>query len=357
MEHMIKNQNITYYAKNIDVPEQCILVCDVGGTNTRCAIIEVNGTVQTVVFALRVLTCDVVAFTDVIMQALAIAREKYNIVVKKAVCAVAGCPVKHMDVWRLANVAWAVGKKEIVQKTTITEVALLNDFEAIGYSLEILSEKDLVCLNQGTANICENKAVLGAGTGIGKCIVAWDSLSKHYVPVPSEGGHADFPLYNQEELLLVAFLQKKLKSNGPIRYGKILSGWGISNIYQFLEQSDAYTLSEYSHTINAHDYDPATIASYKNVDARSKKTFELFSAFYGRCAKNFTLEARAFGGVYLAGGIAAKNTEIFGNGIFMSEFLNNSNFKDLLAQTPIFIIINQDAGLYGAAHFAALHFT
>lgn len=333
-----------------------ILACDVGGTNIRCALVEVNGTSLTTVFVLRVLTCDVVAFADVIMQALAIAREKYNIVVKKAACAVAGYPVKNMDIWRLTNVAWAVEKKEIIQKTTITDVVFLNDFEAIGHSLEALAEKDLACLNQGTVTIRENKVVLGAGTDLGKCIIAWDSTSKQYVPVPSEGGHADFPIHNQEELLLITFLQKKLKSNEPIRWGKILSGWGISNIYQFLEQNGTYAVTEYSHIIKKHNYDPALIASYKEVDSCSKKTLELFSAFYGRCAKNFTLEARAFGGVYLAGGIVAKNTEAMRTGTFMAEFLNNAKFKDLLEQTPVFIIVDQDAGLYGAARFAVLNF-
>lgn len=352
----MKNQNITFYTKTVALPDHCILACDVGGTNTRCALIEVNGTKQTLVFVLRVVTRDVVAFTDVITQALTIAREKYNIVVTKAACAVAGYPVKNMDLWRLTNVTWTVDKKEILKKTMITDVAFLNDFEAIGYGLEILPAKDLLCINQGTVNIHGPKVVLGAGTDLGKCIAAWDSISKRYVIAPSEGAHADFPVYNQEELLLVTFLQKKFKNSMPIRYGKILSGAGISNIYQFLEQNGTYASTEYSQTIKEHDYDPAIISGYKDVDPCSKKTFELFSAFYGRSAKNFTVEARAFGGVYLAGGIAAKNTAIFENGIFMAEFLNSADLKDLLAQTPIFIITNQDVGLYGSAHFAALNF-
>ncbi len=353
----MENKNITYYIQHITTSGQCILVCDVGGTNTRCALVEVGENKQTFIFVLRVLTKDVIAFTDVISHALLIAREKYNITVTKAVCALAGCQVKNADIWVLPNVAWCVEKKEITQKTSLTDVLFLNDFEAIGYSLDALTDRDLVCLNSGTVSMHENKGIIGAGTDLGECIVAWNPISKSYVVAPSEGGLADFPPYDQEELSLINFLQNKFNSRIPIRLGTLLSGRGISNMYQFFEQRGTYALTGYSLIIKNHNYDPAIIAQYKDVDACCKKTFEVFSAFYGRAAKNFALGARAYGGVYLAGGIAAKNTDIFSNGIFTAEFFNTQYYKDLLAQTPIFIIKNQDAGLLGAAQFADLQFS
>jgi nitroreductase len=59
--------------------------------------------------------------------------------------------------------------------------------------------KDLVCINPEVVTIHKNKVILSAGTDLGKCIVAWDSIAHHYVVVPSEGGHVDFPVHNQEE--------------------------------------------------------------------------------------------------------------------------------------------------------------
>lgn len=355
-EKSVKNTNITYYAQQVIIPEKCVLVCDIGGTNTRCALFEVDKNKQSIIFSLRVLTHDIAAFTDIVSQTLSIAQQKYNITVTKAVCAVAGCPTKNTDVWMLPNAAWNVVKKEILQKTSITSVILLNDFEAIGYSLEVLTERDLVRLNRATITKQENKVVLGAGTGLGKCIAAWNPLVKNYLVVSAQGAHADFPIHNQEEFGLIKFLQNKHNFHVPVRYEDFLSGRGIVDIYTFLEQTGIYAKTEYYCTIQKHNYDPAIITQYKNIDACCKKTFELFSAFYGRAAKNFAIEAGAFGGVYLAGGIVAKNPDIFDNGCFMTEFLNNDIFKELLKQTPVSIIMNQDAGLLGAARFASLYF-
>jgi len=354
IENLVKNKDITYCVPTIAHPEHCVFVCDVGGTNTRCALVEVDKNQQNFIFVLRVLTQDIAAFADVISQALAIAWQKYNITVTKAVCAVAGSPTKDTDIWMLPHVVWSVGRKEILQKTPITSMVFLNDFEAIGYSLEVLTEKDLVCLNRGIVTKHENKVILGAGTGLGKCIVAWNPLAENYVVVQSGGAHADFPIHSQKEIELIHFLQNESKSHVPVRYEVLLSGQGIAAIYKFFEQTGAYAMTEYTSTIQKHNYDPAVIARYKDVDDCCKKTFELFTAFYGRAAKNFAIEAGAFGGVYLAGGIAAKNPDMFSNDCFMPEFLNNAIFKDFLKQTPIFIIMNQDAGLLGAAHFAYL---
>ena len=64
------------------------------------------------------------------------------------------------------------------------------------------------------------------------------------------------------------------------------------------------------------------------------------------------LRVLARGGVFLAGGIAAKNTKYFTDGRFMAAFLRKGRFRELLAEMPVDLIMNEKVGLLGAAEMA-----
>ncbi len=81
----------------------------------------------------------------------------------------------------------------------------------------------------------------------------------------------------------------------------------------------------------------------------------LFAKFYARCAKNFVLDCLATGGLYIAGGIAPKNTESFMEKEFLDEFTCAYQRSHVLENIPIYIIVNYDVGLYGA-FVAAMHY-
>ena len=139
------------------------------------------------------------------------------------------------------------------------------------------------------------------------------------------------------------------------RWEDFLSGRGIQNIYKFLEHSGEYLTTPCSKEIKESKYDTGTIAQHKDKDACCKATFEIFAKIYGRAAKNFALEQLAIGGIYIAGGIAAKNLDIFKKETFDYEFLNNQTYrKVILEKIPVFVVTDEDVGLYGAAVFAQL---
>ena len=52
------------------------------------------------------------------------------------------------------------------------------------------------------------------------------------MPYPSEGGHADFGPRNEDEIDLLRFLKQKY--NGRISWERVVSGMGMTNIYEFL---------------------------------------------------------------------------------------------------------------------------
>jgi glucokinase len=210
-----------------------------------------------------------------------------------------------------------------------------------------------VLINSGKARKYANKIILGAGTGLGKCILYWDKHKNRYMPLASEGGHADFAPQTQEELDLALFIKKKEKFSCNISWEDVLSGCGIQRMYRFFQSRNKKAFSDPEFNMNGGPL-PDEIFKSRNGDEHSQKTFELYTKLYARCAKNFALDALALSGVYIAGGIAAKNLPLFELPGFMQEFVNCGKQSDLLKQVPVYVITDYNVSLYGAAEFMIL---
>ena len=78
----------------------------------------------------------------------------------------------------------------------------------------------------------------------------------------------------------------------------------------------------------------------------------MFVDIYGAEAGNMALRVLARGGVYLAGGIAAKNINFFTDGRFVEAFLRKGRFTEMLREMPIDLITDETVGLRGAAEMA-----
>lgn len=79
----------------------------------------------------------------------------------------------------------------------------------------------------------------------------------------------------------------------------------------------------------------------------------LFVEIYARKAHNVALSFIPKKGLFLAGGIAAKNREFFlKDNLFMKTFLHNINspVRPLLSEIPVYILEDYQISLYGAAH-------
>ena len=87
-------------------------------------------------------------------------------------------------------------------------------------------------------------------------------------------------------------------------------------------------------------------------DATANRTFEIFVDIYGAEAGNMALRLLARGGVFLAGGIAAKNMRHFTDGRFLAAFLRKGRFTDVMRAIPVDLIVNPNVGLVGAIEAA-----
>jgi glucokinase len=238
----------------------------------------------------------------------------------------------------VTNLSWKMSASALAEAFSIKRVALINDFFAVALGVPMLAPSDLLSLNAGTRVASAPIAILGAGTGLGQAILVHDGVK--YNVVPSEGGHADFAPQDEEQTRLFLALQKKY---GHVSWERLLSGMGLVNIDNFLRGIDR----EYDETI------PIEIASLADSgDDIANRTFEIFVDIYGAEAGNMALRVLARGGVYLAGGIAAKNLRHFTTGRFVESFLRKGRFVDVMRVIPIHVIANANVGLIGAAEAA-----
>ncbi len=321
-----------------------ILSGDVGGTNTRLALLNLDrdGIVTRVVK-----TYSSHRFPSLSQIVEHFIRET-GARPEAAGFGIAG-PIDNRTC-RTTNLPWTVDAEAMERELKIPLVTLINDLEATAWGLEALSEADLCTLQTGAEEASGNRSVIAAGTGLGQSGLYWDGERHH--PFSTEGGHADFAPRTSLELALLQYLQEKF---GRVSWERLISGPGIVNIQRFFHAHQGTEPPEWLSAIMKKD-DPATAitrAALEGSDPVCRETLELFMILYGREAGNQALKQMAKGGVYIAGGIAPRILELLKAPPFMEAFLDKGRMRPLMTSMPVKVILNEKAALYGAALCAA----
>lgn len=338
------------YDAKIPRNKTAIIAADIGGTNSNFGIFSMHNAKPELLFSLHAKSQDVKDFPALVQQVIAFAKDKYNIRINHALFACAGVVSPQKDFSKPTNLAITIDAKAIKKATGLQCIYIVNDFEVIGYGLDLIDPKDIVLVNQGVPVERAQKAILGAGTGLGKCIMFWDHTVQRYVPVASEGGHADAALQYPLELDLANFIKKQERRTTNISWEDLLSGDGIQRIYSFFHNNS----NSDGHKRGEQVPHPDEIFKSRTDNQHSADTFKLYTILYARCAKNFTLDALALGGIYIAGGIATHNVQMFRLPAFMAEFTNCAKQGHLLQKVPIYVIADYNVSLYGAAYYLRL---
>ncbi len=324
-------------------PGEALLVADVGGTNCTFAFVREKQGKISLLAGLQVESKTITDFSSTVKEVVEWGKRKYGLVVQQFCAAGAGPVSPAGQSITITHLPWNIDADKI-KKATGLSVLLINDFDAVAYGIEAVPQKDIMVVKAGKQVARAPRALLGPGTGLGKSFIIYNEHKKAYVPISSEGGHASASFETEEEFALARWIQKRDKT-AVVAWEDVLSGKGISNLYQFLEEKSDRRNKE----IQNSGYDPAVIAHHRHTDPLCQKTFDLFLRFYARCAKNLALDVLARGGVYLAGGITARNIDLFQRKVFKEEFIHTKNMKGVLEQIPVYAITNYDVSLYGAA--------
>lgn len=251
---------------------------------------------------------------------------------------------------RTTNLPWVVDGSAIAKQFDIPRVQLLNDLEATAYGILWLRPDELEVLNPGSPpRKRQALALIAAGTGLGEGILFWDG--KSYRPMPSEGGHADFAPNNDYEIDLLRYLRTQYLH---VSYERLLSGPGLHAIYEFIRDTKSNEPTWLAEKIKAGN--PAAEIAAAGLQGQAEiaaQALDLFASIYGAEAGNLALKALSLDGVYVAGGIAPKIITKLKDGTFLKAFTNKGRYKRLLSTIPIKVVMNQEAGLLGAASVAS----
>ena len=322
---------------------------DIGGTNTTLGIFGIKRKIPSLLATFHFKSKELKELYSAINEVTDNAFQNYKIKISKCCLGVAGALSPNRDYVKVTNANLELSKNELSEKTRLKNVLLINDFEAVGYGINMINSGDLHEIRISKRVDKAPVLVIGAGTGLGKSTLIWNSNKNFYAPLPSEAHHSEFPVQDEFELGLIDFIKNSRKTRQSVCYGDLLSGEGIENIYLFLTKSKKYKPTKYTNEIIKSDSMPGLISKYRNADRVCKETFRLFKMFYARAARNFALDCLPLGGIYIAGGIAQKNQEIFDQK-FVKIFDSSRKMSNILKRIPIYLILNTNVGLLGAGY-------
>ncbi|MEM7531735.1 MAG: glucokinase [Chloroflexota bacterium] len=254
----------------------------------------------------------------------------------------------------ITNLPWVMSETHLAETLNLQRVDLINDLVAVATAVPNLPPEDLHVLNDAQADPTGPIAVFAPGTGLGEAYLVHNG--RHYRAYPSEGGHADFAPNDLLEAELWRFLFEKFQ--GHVSWERVCSGIGIPNIYEFFKSRNpgeepawlAAALAE------ASDITPIIVnaalskeTNPENYCSLCAQTLDLFIALMGAEAGNLALKVLSTGGVYLGGGIPPRILSSIEQGRFMERFLDKGRLSPVLEKTPVYVILNAQAALFGAA--------
>jgi glucokinase len=248
----------------------------------------------------------------------------------------------------LTNLPWELDELDLAADLGLERVRLVNDFVAVALGISSLEPADLAVLQDGTVEPSGTMAILGAGTGLGEALVI--STSAGPTVLPTEGGHAGLAPTNPDEIALLQFLCTKF---GRVSWERVLSGPGIKNIYDFLVATGQAELVATRERLE-HEDSASVIGelAVAGSDPTCVAAVSMFAQLYGSEAGNFALKSLPTGGVYVAGGIAARVLPILKNGGFISAFNNMGRMAGLMARFRVSVVLQNELALIGACRAA-----
>lgn len=250
---------------------------------------------------------------------------------------------------KMGNIDWLIDSRQLQFQLKLPSVGLINDLEAYAYGVDALDPKDFITLSEGAEDAEGNRLVISARTGLGIAGLYWDGFRHH--PFACEGGHADFAAKNELEMELAQYLRQKF---GHVSWERVLSGPGIRNIYDFLRDLKKAEEPDWLRQQIEQAPDPPAVISQLAIEGKApicEQALSIFVNIYGSQTGNCALNLMATGGVFIGGSIAAKIISKMRDPVFMKSFLDKGRMQALLADIPVKIIANDEAGLIGAARY------
>jgi glucokinase len=247
---------------------------------------------------------------------------------------------------RTTNLPWVVSEEQLMTHFKWPRVRLLNDITATVLAIPLLRGPELHVLNRGRPVRGGPKALIASGTGLGMAFLIYQGDTA--LPISSEGGHAGFCPTEEDQFALWQYLKSRF---GHASAERVLSGPGLYNIYNFLASTNRFEEPLWLRE-KIRKGDPSRNISELAIQNRHTlclASLDLFITIFGAMAGNLALTGLTTGGVYLGGGIPPKILPRLDGDIFMAAFTQKGRFSEFLKRIPVRVMLNDKAGLLGAA--------
>jgi glucokinase len=307
------------------------LVGDIGGTNSRFGLVHPDSTEVNDIEALK--NDRFGSLEDVVRAYLG----KRNITgVAATAIAIAG-PVTG-EVLALTNRDWQFTRESLQKAASANHITVLNDFEGLALSLPHLKAADLAQIGGETPRKPGVKIVLGPGTGLGMATLA--PLPKGgWMALPGELGHVTLPVVDQAEF----DWREAMTLPGVLFEAEdAITGPGLLRMYHA-----AAKLSGGKAVQNTPE--AVLRAALDGSDAVAHKTLDQFVLWLARLAGDAAMIMQAYGGVYLAGGIAPTIVDFLRNSAFRTVFQEKGRLAHVMRPIPVYVITAPYPALTGCA--------
>lgn len=317
--------------------DSSLLIGDIGGTNARFALADRNSPGFSDAMTLQ---CADYATADAAIKDY---LESVSAPSPDVICLAAAGPIVDQRV-RFTNNPWSIAADELAEDFSSSSVRLLNDFEAIAYSIPFLKPEDCLPIGLPESMALDNEhytvGILGPGTGLGTV-----GLRKHgdlLIPITGEGSHSGFAPESQVQVDILTALRERFDR---VSAERLVSGPGLENIYWAL----ARIHREKRPQLSAADIFARTI---DNSDPRAAEAVQVFFEVLGQYAGDLALTLGAKDGIFVAGGIAQRYPSLLANSRFRSGFESKGRHRSIVERIPTQLILHEQPGLLGASYCA-----
>lgn len=302
------------------------LLADIGGTNTRCTLMDKHGEFQKIqVFK----NCDFEKLEAVLRLYL---EQQGEPKLEGAALSIAA-PI-HSDHIDMTNLGWSMTRSSLQEALRTDNLKLINDFGAIALSLPELQKDQLHKIGGADIQPFSTKAVLGPGTGLGVASVVHTEAG--WQSNVGEGGHVTLAPTNELEDRVIAKIRAQY---GHVSGERVVCGIGLALLYETILEiqfQDRVTVAPEAVHRLALEGDRAAILS-----------IQVFFSFLGNVAGNLALTLGAAGGVYIAGGISIALKRELLSSTFRQQFESKGRFENYLKAIPTFLIEEKIPAFWG----------
>jgi glucokinase len=310
-----------------------VLVCDIGGTNTRFACLrDPNAPLE---LGPRVETHEFPTFE----AALAFVLPMLPAAPRSLIACVAG-PVAGRKV-RMTNADWVIDGEAVAARFGLARGLLLNDFEAQALSLPVVKPGWVRSIGPTVTHGPGPRLVMGLGTGLGTAALV--TVETRHLALASEAGHMDLAPVGAKEEAVWRHLDRG--ALGRVTAETVLSGPGLIRLHRArcLAAGEA-----------APDFDEIALLERAHLDPKGEEARTLVSVWHllARFAGDLTLAFLAKGGVTFSGGVLPRILPFLDPEAFRMHFEDKAPYTALMKDIGTEIIVAEDVVLHGLAALA-----